>query len=229
MQYVATCFSFVSMVFCEETLLTMNTINKIFKDKEYLTLLVLIILSLLTALVEHIGFVFSHSNTLNIGVGHMLLHSGFFISALVLTLIQRGDIQTSVKNLDKKIYYLSIGLVIVFLGYRFYEMVHHSIEMVINPNPIIFRITTGIAFVLIGIQSYLLHARKFTCSILCHGALGHLLIDVFGFMTLFGFSFAGKGVFMIADFVIFWVTGGLIIVSIIGKPIINWFGKRFNQ
>ncbi len=203
----------------------MNTFRKIFKDVEYRVLVILIILSFLTALVEHVGFSLSHSNTLNIGVGHMLLHGGFFVSTLVLTLIKRGDIKTTLQNVDKKIYYFSILLVIFFLGYRFNEMIHHSAEMITHPNPLFFRITTGIAFALIGIQSYLLHARKFTCSILCHGALGHLLIDVFGFMTLFGFSFAGKGVFMIADFVIFWVTGGMIVISIILKPIVDFFKK----
>ena len=205
----------------------MNILHKIFNDHEYRSLSTLVILSLITALVEHIGFSYSHSNTLNIGVGHMLLHGGFFVSTLALTLMKRGDIKTAIQNLDKKIYYVSIVLVVVFLGYRFYELTEHSFEMLTDPNPIIFRITAGIAFILIGIQSYLLHARKFTCSILCHGALGHLLIDVFGLATLFGFSFMGRGLFTIADIIIFWITGTMIIGSIVMKPIKKYLIRKF--
>lgn len=206
-----------------------NIIKTIYKDAEYRTLLVLIVLSSLTALVEHIGFLLSHSNTLNIGVGHMLLHAGFFISTLVLTLVKRGDIKTSVRNLDKKIYYISIILVIIFLGYRLHEIMHHSLEMIKDPNPVILRFTSMIALVLIGVQSFLLHARKFTCSVLCHGAMGHLLIDAVGLLVLVGFSFASKGVLVTVDFLLFWATGFTIIISIIGKPIKQFFQKIFKK
>ena len=206
-----------------------NIFKKIINDREYRVYLILIILSAVTALVEHLGFIFSHSNTLNIGVGHMLLHSSFFISGLILTLIQRGDIKTRIRNLDKKIYYISIGLIVGFLGYRFNEMIGSTVEMLIDPNPALFRITTAIAFILIAIQSYLLHARKFTCTIICHGALLHLGIDVIGFMALFAFSFANKGVFASADLLIFWITGAMIVISIFSKLVIDLFNKKFKR
>jgi hypothetical protein len=206
-----------------------NIFKKIINDGEYRVYLILIILSALTALVEHLGFVFSHSNTLNVGVGHMLLHSSFFISGLILTLIQRGDIKTRISNLDKKIYYISIGLIILFLGYRFNEMIGSTIEMLKDPNHVVFRTTAIISLFLIAIQSYILHARKFTCSIICHGALLHLGIDVIGFMALFAFSFTNRAIFASADFFIFWITGGLIVISIISKFVIDLYKRKFKR
>ncbi len=75
---------------------------KITHNKEYLKIGALLVLSSLLVFVQSFGFIHSHAHTLLVGIGHMLFHTGYFLSFLIITLIKRGDIKIQTKNIDKK-------------------------------------------------------------------------------------------------------------------------------
>jgi hypothetical protein len=205
-------------------------INKIINDQEYIKIATLLVLSSLLVAVQSFGFIHSHAHTLLVGIGHMFFHAGYFLSFLIVTLIKRGDIVIKTKNIDKKIYWTSLILVILFIGWRAYEFFAHPFTDIEHVNIIILRIVVGISLVLIWIQTYILHeSRDFTCSIMCHGAKGHLLIDVVALVILFIFSFFGSIGLRSFDLFLFPIIGISIIILILAKPIVDFFKKRFKK
>jgi hypothetical protein len=212
------------MVLCKKTIMNIQvTFKKIFTDREYSKIVIVLVLSSLLVAVQSFGFVHSHAHTLLIGIGHMFFHAGYFLSFLIVTLIKRGDIAIKTKNVDKKIYWTSLILVILFIGWRAYEFFYHPFDDIEHVGIVILRIVVGISLILIWIQTYILHeSRDFTCSIMCHGARGHLLIDTVALMVLFLLSFLGGVGLRFFDLFLFPIIGISIIVLIITKPIKDW-------
>ena len=172
--------------------------------------------------IQSFGFIHSHAHTLLVGIGHMFFHAGYFLSFLMVTLIKRGDIKIQTKNIDKKIYWISVILVTLFIGWRVYEFFHNPFVEIEHVHVGILRIVIGISLVLIWIQTYILHESKdFTCSIMCHGAKGHLLIDVVALVLLFALSFLGGAGLRFFDLILFPIIAVSIIGLIIAKPIIG--------
>ncbi len=121
-------------------------------------------------------------------------------------------------------------LVVFFIGWRIYEFLHNPLADIEHVNIGILRIVVSISLVLIWIQTYILHESKdFTCSIMCHGAKGHLFIDVVALMTLFIFSFFGGVGLRFFDLFLFPLIGISIIILILAKPIVDFFKKRFEK
>ena len=205
----------------------LEIINKIINDREYSRIAILLVLSSLLVIVQGFGFAHSHAHTLLVGIGHMFFHAGYFLSFLIMTLIKRGDIKTTIQNIDKKIYWGSIILVTLFITWRIYEFFHQPFTGIEDVNISVLRFSAGISLVLIWIQTYILHESKgFTCSIMCHGAKGHLFIDVVALMALIILSFFGGIGLKFFDLFLFPLVAISIIGLIIARPVIN-FSKKF--
>lgn len=201
-------------------------IKKIINDQEYTRIATLIVLSSLLVVVQGFGFIHSHAHTLLVSIGHMFFHAGYFLAFLITTLVKRRDIVIKIKNVDKIINGVSLVVVALFIGWRIYEFFHQPFTGIEDINISILRIVIGISLLLIWLQAYILHESKgFTCSIMCHGAKGHLLIDVVALVVLFIFSFFGGIGLRSFDLILFPLVAATIIIFIAARPIKDFVNK----
>jgi hypothetical protein len=203
--------------------------NIITFKKEYTKFAVLTILSVITGIVEYIGFEKTNSNTLGIAITHMLFHVAFFGTLFIFSYFLYHKNTDQEEKIEKLISYGTIVLVIGLGIFRIHELFDHTFEQMIFGNMATLRWYLLLINALIFLQWYVLHAKtnNNSCDALCHGSEGHLLVDCIGFITLFWVTFTGSFITSIVDTILFILSGGILILTVI--RIIKNLNKKYSK
>ncbi len=203
--------------------------NIITFKKEYTKFAVLTTLSVITGIVEYIGFEKTNSNTLGIAITHMLFHIAFFGTLFIFSYFSHHKNTKQVEKIEKLISYSTIVLVISLGIFRIHELLDHTFEQMIFGNMATLRWYLVLINGLIFLQWYVLHAKteNSSCEALCHGSEGHLLIDCIGLIVLFWVTFTGSFISSIADTGLFIISGIILILTVI--RIIKNLNKKYQK
>lgn len=193
--------------------------KNIFK-KEYQKFAFLTIISLITGIIEFVGFAHTESHALGIAVTHMIFHVSFFGTLCVFALFYQKTAQELRKRTERIISALTIGLVVIFGVFRVNELLEQAPASMQVGELGIFRFFLVTVIALIALQWYVLHMKTTdevqSCGALCHGSKGHLLVDCIGFIALLTVTFIGSYLTAIVDQLVFVLSALVIIWTVVG-------------